>query len=123
MIILDSSVIVAFFRPLETLHENAKNVINSADHCMIPDYVLAESLTIIKIKKGFEAMKNCGYFLVNNEHFTIRTTTSLEFQNTLQFFTEHENNLSFVDTLLVILNQQEQVPVETFDKDLQRELF
>ena len=123
MIILDSSIIVAFFRPLEELHETARKVIETSEHCIIPDHVLAESLTVIKIRKGFEVAKNCSLFLTYNERFTIRPTSLLEFQNTLQFFTGAKNNLSFIDTLLLTLSQQEVIPVATFDQDLRQALM
>jgi predicted nucleic acid-binding protein len=120
--LLDSSVIIASFREKEDLHLIAKDILGSLGDFVVPDYVLAETLTVIKLREGFEEAKNCHEFLTSSEHISIRSTSPEEFEKALIFFMAHHNNLSFIDTLLMILHEQENFSITTFDKDLEKAL-
>lgn len=118
MKILDSSVIIALFRKSELLHKKAVELFMQDENYLIPDDVLAEVLTVLKIRENFETAQKCANFLLNVEDIEIRETESEIFQKALDFFLNNKNRLSFIDTLILVLSREKELEVATFDKDL-----
>lgn len=118
MKILDSSVIVACFRTREDLHDKAVEIFLSDDGFILFDYVLSEVLTILKQKEGLDTVKKCSDFLMNAENIEMQFIDSEIFSKAMKFFTIQKNNLSFVDTLLLIFSKFENYSLVTFDKEL-----
>lgn len=118
MKILDSSVIIALFRKNELLHKKAVELFMQDENYLIPDDVLAEVLTVLKIRENFEKAQAGANFLLNVENIEIRETDSEIFQKALDFFLNNKNRLSFIDTLILVLSREEELEVATFDKDL-----
>ena len=117
--IVDSSALIAYFRKKDVFHLISVEMIESLDKLTIPDYILAETLTVLKLKESWETATKCADFLTNSVNISIRPTPPLEFETTLKFFNKNRNSLSFVDTLLVILCKKEKQAVMTFDNEIQ----
>lgn len=94
-------------------------MIESLDSITIPDYILAETLTVLKLKESWKIAAECANFLTNSRNISVRPTQPEEFETTLAFFSKNHNNLSFVDTLLIILCRKEKQSIMTFDKEIQ----
>jgi predicted nucleic acid-binding protein len=122
MILLDSSIVVAAFRDDDTNHKKAKALLMEGAIFVVPDVVLLESLTVLKLKEGFERMRECSDFLRNNADITIRYTAAKEWDSGFLMFSDEQGPLSFVDTLLLFLHTQYRMPLATFDKALQKQL-
>ena len=90
----------------------------SDDGFILFDYVLSEVLTILKQKEGLDTVKKCSDFLMNAENIEMQFIDSEIFSKAMKFFTIQKNNLSFVDTLLLIFSKFENYSLVTFDKEL-----
>lgn len=117
--IADSSALIAYFRKQDVFHAIAVEMMESLDSLTVPDHILAETLTVLKIKEGAAIAIVCADFLTNSSTISLRPTHPSEFEATLGYFSKNRNNLSFIDTLLVILSKKENQPIMTFDKELQ----
>lgn len=118
MILLDSSVVVALFRSKEDDHQRARKILEYDPHCIILDFVIAETMTVLKIRESLSIARQCHEFLMGEADITIHRTPTEEFDQALQYFMKNNNRLSLVDTLLFILHKKTKTPVATFDKDL-----
>ena len=94
---------------------DAKDESNSG--VILPDFILAETASVLKYKAGFQIAKEFVIFVQDNEDVEI-IYTSFHFNNFIKsFFTTGKNNLSFVDSSLLALSSE--FRVVTFDKKLQ----
>lgn len=118
MVILDSSVIIAYFRENEIDHTRAEKIFDKYKTLFIPNFVLSEVLTILKMKEGFEAAANAIEFLINSDDIEIIYIDEDMFDASIGYFVSNKNSLSFVDTLLLKLANSEKVPFLTFDREL-----
>ena len=118
--ILDSSVIISLFRQDEPLHEIAKDTFQSGNKFWVLDHVIAEVLTVLKIKEPPHVYQQCEQFLTQNEDIIIIYTDPPLFQQVQYFFVSNHNKLSFVDALLLLKSKTENIPLLTFDKELQK---
>jgi len=122
MVVLDSSVIIAVFRKNELLHKKALEIIQSVEKIVLLDFVLAEILTVIKLKEGFQQAVKISHYLKNNEDVFIKTLNQQELLQTIDFFENNDNKLSFIDTALLIFSKSQNIKLLTFDKHLQKSL-
>ena len=116
--LVDSSVIIAAFRQNETCHKQALNILQAAEKIIILDLVLSEILTVIKMREGLEVAKKVADFLTCNEDVMIEKLDDDGYEETLNFFKNNKNKLSFVDTALLIFGKVKKITLTTFDKDL-----
>lgn len=119
--LVDSNVWIGAFDKDDSLHARAKQMLLSIkERIIIPDFVVAETATVLKFKKDFEAAQ---YFLR-----TIHDNAQVEVVYTYQqfdafmtaFLTGGNNKLSFYDSALTVLSDV--YDIVTFDKALQKEL-
>ncbi len=120
MIILDSSVIIAYFRINELDHARAEKIFRENNILVIPNFVFSEVVTILKMKEGFEAAANAVEFLINGDGIEIIYIDESLFDSSIGYFVANKNALSFVDTLLLKLVNSEKVPLVTFDRELEK---
>ena len=120
MKILDSSVVIALFKADDVHHEKAKQIFFQVDDCIIPNYILVEVLSILKMKCGLEAVKKCTEFLYNSEGIDIHEIHQETFDEATTYYVNHKNNLSFPDALLLRLSKKTKIPLMTFDKELEK---
>lgn len=117
-IILDSSVIIAYFRKDEAHHEKAEEIFNTHENLIIPGVIVGEALSILKMKEGLKVAEDCAYFLENSVGIRIVMTEETTFQSAMRFFISKKNNLSFIDTMLLNYAKQKGIRIATFDKEL-----
>lgn len=117
-VILDSSIIIAYFRKNELDHKKAEGIFDAHETLIIPDIVVTEVLTIIKMKEGYERAGQVVDFLLNCEGIMIVPTDEDIFMSAIGHFISHDNRLSLVDTQLFKFAKEEQIPLITFDKEL-----
>lgn len=118
MKILDSSIIVAFFRDNEESHVKAVNLIQSSEDFVVLDYVLAEVATVLKLREGLQLAELALGYLKSTDGIKIHETEPELFWSTVSFFSRNKNKLSFTDTLLLLLSREYRIPLVTFDKEL-----
>ena len=122
MLLVDSSVIIAAFRENEAHHQDALALLQADSAFFVPSCVLSECATVLKLREGFEVATKCMEFLLQNTDFSVLHIDRKIFVKATEFFIGHDNDLSFVDTVLLILADSLDAPVATFDKDLQKAL-
>lgn len=120
MQILDSSVIISIFRQQEKNHKKAIQIFTSNQKFLIPEYVIAEVLTVLKMREGLETANKCYDFMSNTKDVEITPIENIIFNKALTYFSQNKNNLSFIDTILLILSKENQLELISFDKDLQK---
>ncbi|MCX6733749.1 MAG: PIN domain-containing protein [Candidatus Peregrinibacteria bacterium] len=118
MVILDSSVVIAIFKDSDVHHEKAKEIFYREDDLVIPTCALIEILSILKMKKGLDAVQKCTEFIYNAENIDIYEISNQLVDEAIQFYIKHKNNLSFTDTLLLALSNKTKIPLITFDQEL-----
>jgi predicted nucleic acid-binding protein len=118
MIILDSSIIIAAFRRNEIHHQDAINIMKQNEDIMILDYVITEVATVLKMREGETIANKCLDFLVNNQNIEICFLNNDEFSKTVNYFLNHKNKLSFIDTALFVFSKSKKIALATFDKEL-----
>lgn len=118
MVILDSSVVIAIFKDSDIHHEKAREIFYREDDLVIPTCALIEILSILKMKNGLGAVKNCTDFLYKAENIDIYEMSHELVDEAVQHYIKHKNNLSFTDTLLLTLARNTEIPLVTFDKEL-----
>jgi predicted nucleic acid-binding protein len=120
MKLIDSSVLIAFFRKNDSCHNQALDLFFKFDRFLVLDYVLAETLTVLKQKSGQSVTAACNDFIQNSDCFVWEKITSDYFLDTVEFVTSTNNKLSFVDTLLLLKSKRENLEILTFDKELKK---
>ncbi len=120
MVILDSSVVIAIFKDSDVHHEKAKEIFYREDDLVIPSCALIEILSILKMRKGLEAVQKCTEFLYNAKNIDIYEISNELVDEAIAFYVKHNNNLSCTDTLLLALSQKTKIPLITFDKELEK---
>ncbi|MDP2643018.1 MAG: PIN domain-containing protein [Candidatus Peregrinibacteria bacterium] len=120
MKILDSSVIISIFRQQEKNHKKALQIFISNEKFLIPECVIAEVLTVLKMREGLKTANKCYDFISNTKDVEITPIENIIFNKALAYFSQNKNNLSFVDTILLVLSKENQMELISFDKDLQK---
>lgn len=118
MRILDSSVLVAFYRDNEFNHIKALDLVQSSEDFIIMDHVLAEVATVLKMREGLEVAKKALEYLISTDGIKIYETQPELFWSAVSFFSKNKGKLSFTDTLLLLLSRENRIPLVTFDKEL-----
>jgi len=118
MKLLDASVIIAFFRDNEALHDKAVAIFQAPEDYVIMDHILGEVITVLKLREGFEMAKNALAILTNVEGIRIYETQPEIFWSAIDAYGKTKNKLSFIDTLILTLAKENRLELLTFDKDL-----
>ncbi len=120
MKILDSSVIISIFRKQEKNHKKALKIFTSDQKFLIPEYVITEVLTVLKMREGLNTANKCYDFISNTKDIEIEPIENIVFNKALTYFSQNKNNLSFIDTILLVLSKENQIELISFDKDLEK---
>lgn len=115
--VFDSNVWIALFNQRDATHSLAIDAKEESNfEVILPDFILAETASVLKYKAGFQIAKKFIVFVQDNEDVEIMYT-SFHFDNFIKsFLTTGRNNLSFVDSSLRALSGE--FEVITFDKKL-----
>lgn len=122
MNIIDSSVLISYFRHEEENHQKACQFIDSLSDMVLSDYVLLEIATVLMIRENKNVAKKAIDFMTHNKDITIIRLNQNEFADTVSFFLNNKSSLSFVDISLLILKKHRQGNVYTFDKKFNTEV-
>ena len=119
MIILDSSVWIAFLNDSDSQHVKAYNLVMNLQGIVgIPEYVLGEVCTVLVNKKGKKYADGFIDQIPQYEFLQIVYSCEDIFNQILVFFRSHTyRHLSFIDTALLYYSQSHELI--TFDKQLQ----
>ena len=128
-VIVDSSVIIAFFNKRDKKHERAINLLryviqNFYGILFVSDYVIDEVVTyLLKKTKRPEIAIRAGKFLLGElegypDIFKIIFTDKEIFNKAWELFEKlSKRGLSFTDCLLVLLSTENNLSIMTFDSD------
>ena len=117
-VIFDSNVWIGYFNTADTTHAQAVAYFKKyGDQTVVlTEYVLLEIATILKQKIGYAATNKIITTLLQTENIKLLPSSEY-FSATLTKFLEYKDKyLSFVDTSLVVL--EDDFTVITFDKKL-----
>ena len=93
-------------------------MLNTYDVFVIPEYILVETLTVLKMREGKERAKCATNF------FKITTSVFFVQQQTQNFNKRWKNfsnkTLSFIDHLIALISLHENIPLLTFDLELRK---
>jgi predicted nucleic acid-binding protein len=126
MILVDTSVLFAFFDPNDSCHTLARKLFLELpkNQILILEDVLKELLTVVNLRKGSDVSKIIYNELNNDDReVMLYNFTSLEFFDFINNFQTIKNTkLSLIDLELLYLSTKNNIPVLTFDKNLNKSL-
>lgn len=117
-VVFDSNIWIALFIASDTQHQKASRLVQQYKDVavMVPEYVLLETLTIIKLQTTHEAATACLDRFLHTEGITVLPAATVYTETIALFQTMNEPHLSFVDLSLLALSRTYEV--QTFDKKL-----
>ena len=122
MIVLDSSVWVAFFDKDDSFHHRATQIVSSLqERIALPEYVLLEVTTVLSQKAGKSLANVFLRKITTNQDVQVLSSSQQFLDAVIHLYLSKTNGkLSFVDYALLYLSSKTRVV--TFDKDLKKEL-
>jgi len=117
-VIFDSNIWIGLFVSADALHHKSKQLFDDYLECekIVPEYVLLETLTVIKLYTNHKEATACLDYFLSSERLTILPATRIFEQTVTLFQSLEENHLSFIDVSLLALAREYEV--KTFDKKL-----
>lgn len=126
MFLIDSNIIISYFRKAEAKHKEAVKFLDSLAEFAISEYVLSEVATIILFKAGKEVVKKVLDFFQNNREVSILRLDEEEIGETMALFIKQRKKVSYVDISLMVLAKNRGLQLATLDAELSKtakELF
>lgn len=122
--IIDSSVLVAFYNEKDVHHDKAVEIIAALDKetSFISDYIINETISVALRKIGLERAKGIAEFLMNKRNLIVGYTSQEDFKEVIEIFKNQSDGLSFVDCSIVHLSKTLGMEVASFDKNLLDEI-
>lgn len=114
--IIDSSVWVAYLYKADSQHEKARALVHSINAPVVPEYILLEVTTILRLKKQEVVLNEFIKLATTDSVYIPASNLGIEVASCLAD-TKYKK-LSFVDVALVLLSKK--YLVATFDKELQK---
>ncbi len=124
--LLDSNLIIAYFRTSELDHAASKDFIRKLDTFCICDYTLLEVMTVMLLKENKKDVERVLNFLRTNKDVTVLRLTQAEIGEALSLFIKQSKKASFTDISLMVLAKNRGLQLATFDTELSKtakELF
>lgn len=118
MILVDSNLIIAYFRPNEGTHKAACRFIDALESFAIHDYVLLEVSTVLQLREGHDTAKQAIDFLQNTNGLKFLRLSQEELEMTLDLFLKQKERISFIDASLLILSSERELTLASLDQDL-----
>lgn len=116
--LVDTSVLVAYFRKEEKDHDNSQAFLESLGRFSITDYILLEFMTVLQIREDRSAMKTAMEFLKGNKDVDILRLTQVELSETIQFMQNCSKEISFADASSLVIAKSRDFKVATLDKEM-----
>lgn len=115
-IIFDSNIWIGYFHDKDSLHNEAGKIVESRSVVYVPEYVVLESVTVIKARASEKLANFCLDVFLHTSNIRVIPSGDL-FSKTISLFqTLNDKHLSFVDMSLLALSRDYEV--KTFDKKL-----
>ncbi len=118
MILLDSNIIIAAVKTEEKHHKKAKTLLECDEDFLILDMVLSEIYTILLLRTSYKHAIKTIEWIDSDSRFTIKNISDKNRQKTISFLQKNKTKLSFVDALLLVIHQSENIKLATLDKEL-----
>ena len=115
-IILDSNIWIGYFNEKDSLHKQSVKVVEAMSVVYVPEYVVLESVSILKMKSGPGLANICLGIFTDSLNINVIPSSSFFSKTTDLFQTLNDKHLSFVDMSLLALSRDYEV--KTFDKKL-----
>lgn len=124
-LLIDSSVIIAFFNLGDSLHKKAKIFFDSRKderkNLLLHPLVFSESLSILKMKTSLQVLRDSRDALLDRESFLpIESISIFSFEGGAWGYFNAKNNLSFVDAAVLDYCLENGSELITFDKELDK---
>jgi predicted nucleic acid-binding protein len=123
MILLDTNIIIGYFSPEDTLHQKCRDLLsgkNVNDYCIIPE-VFWEAVSIVSVRHSSEDAIKLGNILEKN--FSFYDTKNIPLDSIWELFQElSPHRFSYVDTLLLVLLEDQEIDVLTLDEKLKKRI-
>lgn len=124
MVVLDSSFLVAYHNERDTHHaaaERAMERLIAGDWgpALLLEYVLLEVVTVILARRGHAPALSVGAALLDAAEIQFVPCSELLAETLNAFRAQPAGVLSFTDAAIVVVAEQHQAPVLTFDQDFQ----
>ena len=115
-VILDANIWIGYFNDRDSLHKQSQKIVEGMDMVYVPEYVVLESVSILKMKATAKMANFCLDVFMHTPTIVIIPSSDL-FTKTISLFQIlNEKHLSFVDVSLLALSRDYEV--KTFDKKL-----
>lgn len=121
--ILDSSVIVAYFNNEDTQFLEARGLMNEAPEWLIFQPILFETITALHIRVGKKIAKEALHYLREDPKTKFLTVDQCDFANALEHFELQSGSLTLFDWLLFAASKRTRVMLKTFDRKLNRLVY
>ena len=120
MYLLDSCVVIAYFRKEEMDHKEAMTIIDQIDRFVITDYILVEVVNILMMKEGIKVAQMVLKYLTSNKSIEIFRLDDDELDTVITDYQKLNKKISFADLSLKIIAQKRKLELVTFDKQLKK---
>jgi predicted nucleic acid-binding protein len=126
MILLDSSVILAFFNEEDMFHDKSVELFKEYEKhgrsLAVSDYILNECLTVMLRRTNLKKSKDMLDSILNYDNLELFHLNDDGFMATIEEFKNQNDGLSFIDCSILWIAKKNGFQVATFDKDLITEL-
>ena len=122
MFILDSCVLIAFFRYEDEHFEESSRMIENASKIILNDYVLGEIYTVLMLREDLKTAQDALVWMLSHPKIEIQRLNEEELKEVVAFLQNSNSKLSFVDASLLVMHQNGKGKLFSFDKDLMKNL-
>ena len=119
--ILDSSVIVAYFNEGDTQFLEARALMNETPEWLILEPILFETITVLQIRVGKTVAKKALHYLREDPKTKILNTDQHDIAEAFRYFELQTGSLTLYDWLLVAASKRTGIILKTFDQKLNRQ--
>lgn len=123
MLILDSCVLIAYFRYEDEHFEESKKIINETSKIILNDYVLGEIYTVLMLRENIQIAQDALQWIVSNPKIEVQRLNEEELKGVFTFLQKTKTKLSFVDVSLFIMHKNDKGKLFSFDKELMKNLI
>ena len=115
-IVLDSNIWTGYFNDRDSLHKESQKIIESMNMIYVPEYVVLESVSILKMKATPKLANLCLDIFLYTPNIQVIPSVSFYNKTVALFQTLNDKHLSFIDISLLAISRDYEV--KTFDKKL-----
>ena len=120
MRIADTSALYALFSATDAHHAAARAAMEDPEPVVVPHEILAETLSLIQHRHGFDAALAAGRFLRALRHVKVRATPPRTTEDAWSAYADAKGALSLPDATVVAWCRREGATPLAFDRRLVR---